>query len=134
MALPSIEHIVYAWRKTLSARIDPPIREYVQSNQLFSCELVSTSQIQDAPIETLLTGSNTGVVVTAAAITTSQSCLWVMLQAHPDNTANILIGNSSGQTWIMIPGAVTVIPIDNVAKIIAKSAAGTQVLNGMWGY
>lgn len=134
MPRPSIGDIVYSWRKRLSERIDPPIKEFVQTNQLFSCELVSTSQTQDAPIETLLTGSNTGVVVTAAAITTSQACLWVMLQAHPDNTDSILIGNSSGQTWIMVAGATIVIPIDDVAKIVAKSASGTQVLNGMWGY
>ena len=134
MPLPSIGDVVYSWRKTLSERLDPPIREYVQSNQLFSCELVSTSQTQDAPIETLLAGSNTNVVVTSAAITTSQACLWVMLQAHPDNTARILIGNSAEQTWILDAGDSVIIPIDDVAKIIAKSAAGTQVLNGMWGY
>ena len=134
MPLPSIGDVVYSWRKTLSERIDPPIKAYIQSNELVSVELVNTSQTQDAPIETMLTGSNTGVVVTAAAITTSQSCLWVMLQAHPDNTGRILIGNSAGQTWVLVPGGVVTIPIDNVAKIIAKSASGTQVLNGIWGY
>lgn len=134
MPLPSVGDIVYSWRKTLSERIDPPIKTYIQSNELVNVELVSTSKTQDTPIETMLTGSNTGVVVTAAAITTSQSCLWVMLQAHPDNTDRILIGNSAGQTWVMVPGAVVTIPIDDVAKIIAKSASGTQVLNGIWGY
>ena len=134
MPLPSIGDVVYSWRKTLSERIDPPIKTYIQSNELVSVELVSTSKVQDAPIETMLTGSNTGVTITAAAITTSQSCLWVMLQAHPDNTDNILIGNSAGQTWVMPPGAIITVPIDDVAKIIAKSAAGTQVLNGIWGY
>ena len=133
MPLPSIGDIVYSWRKTLSERIDPPIKTYIQSNQLVNVELVSTSKVQDAPIETFLTGSNTGIVATAAAIATSQSCLWVMLQAHPDNTDNILIGNSASQTWVMPPGAVVVIPVDDVAKIIAKSASGTQVLNGLWG-
>ena len=134
MSLPSIKDIIYSWRRTLTEKPNPPFNRYIQNNELLNVELVSTSKVQDAPIETFLTGSNTGITTTAAAITSSEECLWVMVQAHPNNTANILIGNSAGQTWVMVPGAVTVIPVDNVAKIIAKSEAGTQILNGLWGY
>lgn len=135
MALPSLVDKIYSWRKTLSDRIDPPIREYIQSNEIFNVEIVSTSQVQDAPIETFKTGTNTNVTVTAEAITTSHKCLWVLLQAHPDNTDRILIGNSGdGQTYIMAAADTVVLPVDDVSKIIAKSASGTQVLNGMWGY
>lgn len=129
---PTIREIVYSWRSTLAERLDPPIKTYIQSNELLNVELVSTSEVTDAPVSSIGAGE-ANMVVTAAAITVSQECIWVLLQAHPDNTDNILIGNSATQTYVLIPGGTVTLPVPNVANIIGKSASGTQVLNGIWG-
>lgn len=130
---PNSDDVVMSWRRTLSGRTDPPIGAYVQSNVLLNCELVSTSQVQDAPISSMLTGQ-ASVTVTAAAISaSSQSCIWVMLQADEDNTDKVRVGNSAGQTWQLSPSATMMIPIDDVAKIIADADSGTQALNWIAG-
>lgn len=132
MPLPTIADKIYSWRKTLAERIDPPIQAYVQSNELVNVELVSTSEVTDAPVSSIGVGE-ANIAVVAAAITVSHECIWALLQAHPDNTANILIGNSASQTHVLVPGGTITLPVPNVANIIAKSAAGTQVLNAIWG-
>jgi len=130
---PTFEAVKWSWRRLLSKNPDPPIGEYIQSNQLLNCELVSTSQVQDAPVGTILEGQ-AAVTVTAATISASSvSCIWVMLQADEDNTDKIRIGNSGGQHWQLSAGATMVIPIDNVASIIADADSGTQALNWIAG-
>jgi len=122
-----------AWRRTLAHSPDPPIGAYIQSNVLLNCELVSTSQVQDAPISTMLTGQ-ASVTTTAGAISaSSQPCIWVMLQAAKANTDVIRVGPSPGQYWEIEAPGVVVIPIDDVSKIIADADSGTQALNWLAG-
>ena len=130
---PSSDNVLMSWRRTLEGRTDPPIGAYLQSNVLLNCELVKTSQVQDAPIGTMLTGQ-ASVTTTAAAISaSSQPCIWVMLQAAKANTDAIRVGPSAGQYWEIEARGSVVIPIDDVAKIIADADSGIQALNWIAG-
>ena len=121
-------------RRTLAGDPDPPVGEWVQPNIILPVELVKTSQVTDAPFETLNTGQ-ASVTVTAAAIAATEipGCLWVMLQADHDNTDDIRIGPSSAQYWRLPPGIGVVIPIDDHRKIVADADSGTQLLNWFVG-
>lgn len=52
----------------------------------------------------------------------------LLLQAHPDNTENILVGNVDVQSIVLIPGDSFVIPIENPAQVYHKSSSGSQTL------
>lgn len=65
----------------------------------------------------------------AAALASSQSVREVLVQNDPDNSANVLIGNSSAQTIKLRPGQSVVIPVANLATVYAKSVSGTPVIN-----
>ena len=59
----------------------------------------------------------------------SLTCKQVIVQAHPDNTARVLIGNLYRQDVILVPGQAETIPIGNVSTVFVKAVAGTQVVN-----
>ena len=75
----------------------------------------------------LLTAAN-AVAISAVTV----SCFEVLVQADPDNGANVVIGNiKQGCTVVMTPGAVITIPISDVEKIVARAISGTQRVNWM---
>ena len=57
------------------------------------------------------------------------SCKQVVVQAHPDNTQRILVGNQYRQDVILVPGQAETIPIGDVSTIWVRAVAGTQVVN-----
>jgi hypothetical protein len=59
----------------------------------------------------------------------SQSCLVVHLQADPDNTLPVLVGNSSTQVYKLYPGDPVTISVRDVGMIYARTASGTAKLN-----
>jgi len=66
-------------------------------------------------------------VTTAAAISASTADVeQVILQNDPASTKNILVGNSSAQPIVLIPGAVIVLPCQRLADIYAKSSDGSS--------
>lgn len=66
---------------------------------------------------------------TAAAIAASQAISEVVIQNDPDNTDDILVGNSTAQTIQIKPGNAIVLPVSNLALVYAKSVSGTPTLN-----
>lgn len=60
---------------------------------------------------------------------TDMSGRLVMLQADPDNDANILWGNANAQVFELEPGQITFAPFTNSNLIKAKAKTGTQTLN-----
>jgi hypothetical protein len=61
---------------------------------------------------------------------TDVNCASVLLQADPDNTVNILIGDSSSQTIELSPGGSLSLQIENASLLYAiRDAAGSPVLN-----
>lgn len=84
----------------------------------------ATSELQAYAASATLyaqTTSRTG----AAAISNSQPCVEVLVQADPDNTVDLFVGNDSTQPIQLKPGAGISITVDNVSKIFARSADGT---------
>ena len=67
--------------------------------------------------------------ITAAPIAASQAVREVAVQNDPDNTADMLIGNSIAQTIQLKPGDTLIIPVANLATVYAKSVRGTPTLN-----
>lgn len=60
----------------------------------------------------------------------SVPCWQVLVQADPDNTQNVLIGNETHGCHIVLRAGETItIPINDVIKIYARAAAGTQRIN-----
>ena len=70
------------------------------------------------------------VTTTAAAINNGVRAMakQVLLQADPDNTADIFIGNLSSQPIQLKPGNTIVVPADDVTDLYVR-AGSTQVLN-----
>lgn len=58
-----------------------------------------------------------------------QNLTELVIQAHPDNTANVLIGSSTTQAYVLQPGGEFNCPIRNPSLIYAKMASGTGTLN-----
>jgi len=77
----------------------------------------------------LYAGTKTDVGTTAAAIGGSQKCNEVLVQADPDNSVDVFIGNSTIQPLRLKPGVSATIPVNNVSLIYAKTTSGTATVN-----
>ena len=78
--------------------------------------------------EQLLDGTFVTNVVRALPATT-RDVHSVLVQADPDNGANIFVGNATSQSVQLAPGGVEVIDINNPEKVFVRPAAGTQRVN-----
>lgn len=56
-------------------------------------------------------------------------CASVLLQADPDNTTDILIGDSGAQVIQLVPGASVSLDIENTQIVFHKAVSGSPVLN-----
>jgi len=52
----------------------------------------------------------------------------LLLQAHPDNTDNILVGNKDDQGIVLQPGDDFTLALDNPGACYHKAASGNQTL------
>lgn len=72
----------------------------------------------------------TALTTTAAPLGSSVEDLTeLVLQAHPDNEVDILIGSSDAQCWVLEPGDQFEVPIRNPALIWGKTESGTADCN-----
>lgn len=86
--------------------------------------------MQLAGFDTLQDGTNASVGTTAAQVTTTDVIATsVLIQADPDNTDDIFLGNATSQSVQLQPGQSIAVQINNVNKLYAKSASGTQRAN-----
>ena len=76
----------------------------------------------------VLTGETLGLTTSAAALADIK-CVAVILQSEPDNTDDILIGDTGAQTIQLTPGQSWAFDIRNTIKVFAKSVTGTPTLN-----
>lgn len=65
----------------------------------------------------------------AAALASTQAVREVLVQNDPDNSADVLVGNSSAQTIQLKPGQSMVIPVADLATVYVKSVSGTPTVN-----
>lgn len=75
-----------------------------------------------------LTGETLTLSGTKAALADIK-CVAVILKSDPDNTDEILIGDTGAQTLQLSPGDWLSFPIKNTIKVFAKSVSGTPVLS-----
>lgn len=80
------------------------------------------------PLGGTLVDGTASVTTTAAAIG-AQACVTVLVQADPDNTVDVFIGDSSNQRYQVLPGAAVGLPVTNVSQVYAKTASGTATVN-----
>lgn len=78
---------------------------------------------------TLYDGTQSITVAAALNSGTSLAVTEVIVQADPDNTDSVFIGNATSQSIELLPGAVYAMPISNVNKLYAKAKSGTQTVN-----
>lgn len=67
--------------------------------------------------------------VVGAAALGAQACKAVLLQADPDNTADVFIGSATNQRFQLVPGQTVTLPVSNVNLVFGRSASGTQSIN-----
>ena len=72
---------------------------------------------------------STKAVSTAAAIATTSAIKQILIQADHANTDGVLIGSATNQYIKLYAGDNITIEIDDIAKVYAKSVAGTQNIN-----
>jgi hypothetical protein len=101
------------------------------SGDAVALELTATGQVKTVaePSTTLYCNTKTDVGVSAAAIASTQACRELVVQADPDNTVDIFIGNATTQTIQLKPGVAISIPCSDVALVYAKSASSTGTVN-----
>ena len=79
----------------------------------------------------------TGSLTTVAAALGSASVdlVEMIIQADPDNSADILLGDATSQGWRLEPGDVQPFPVSNPALIYGKASTGTATyaLFGRYG-
>lgn len=90
--------------------------------------LVSTTNTPGVPA-TLEAGENTSVTTSAAILAADTEISNVIIQAHPDNSDYILVGNATGQYVIVYPAQSISIDIGNLNLIYLKANTGTQTVN-----
>jgi hypothetical protein len=52
----------------------------------------------------------------------------LLVQADPDNTDNLLIGNEDAQSIVLQPGDDITLALENPGSLFHKAASGTQTL------
>jgi hypothetical protein len=74
-------------------------------------------------------GQKVGLGITAEALHATQACREVLLQNDSTNTADLLVGNSSGQYVQIDPGQSLTLPVVSLNLIWVKMASGTGTVN-----
>jgi hypothetical protein len=68
-------------------------------------------------------------LTTASAPLPSVASHAATLQADPNNTDDVFVGDSSGQTWRLTPGGALSTIVSNLSSLQGKANSGTQNLN-----
>ena len=90
--------------------------------------------VQAQPAVSVLTAGTNTTSVTAESLATSQTVDEVTVQNDPDNTVDILVGNSTAQPIQLAPGQSVSVMVDNIATVYIKSVSGTPVVNYLARY
>ena len=97
--------------------------KFLVGSQLHAAALATTNASATLYAGTLTTST------TAAALASTQAIREVLIQNDPDNSADVLVGNSSAQPIQLKPGQSMVIPVADLATVYAKSISGAPVVN-----
>lgn len=97
--------------------------KFLVGSQTHAASLATTNASATLYAGTLTTST------TAAALASTQAVREVLVQNDPDNSADVLIGNSSAQPIQLKPGQSIVIPVADLATVYAKSGSGAPVVN-----
>lgn len=74
-------------------------------------------------------GTNASVGTGAAALASSEYCKSLLLQADPDNTADVFFGDSVAQDIQLQAGGSATLSVRDPAGVFVKAASGTQRVN-----
>lgn len=86
--------------------------------------LIISSAAPGALIDGTLTCTAVAVPLTSNADVNS-----VLVQADPDNSQNVFVGNSASQSVQLAPGGTETIPVNQPSKIYVRAASDTQRVN-----
>lgn len=85
-------------------------------------DLLASSRL---PYAATITATTVAAPIGSALLTLIE----IIIQADPDNSVDVLIGNATTQCWKLQPGDTVTWPIKNPALIYAKTASSTAVVN-----
>lgn len=68
-------------------------------------------------------------VTTTAAALSAQACKLALIQADPDNTNDIFVGDATYQVWQLKPGDSITLPVANTNTVYLKTSTGTATAN-----
>lgn len=68
-------------------------------------------------------------VTTVAAALAAQACKAIIVQADPDNTVDVLVGDATNQPIQLTPGQSITLPVSNHNLLYHKTASGAANLN-----
>lgn len=74
---------------------------------------------------TLIDGTKS-VTSSATALATSTTVSGVEIMAASGNTQNILVGNSTSQSRVLVPGESIYLGVHNLSIVYVRSVSGTQ--------
>lgn len=74
-------------------------------------------------------GTNVAAAVAEALVGAASPCSEVIVQADPDNTEDLFVGNSAGQPLQLKPGDSISIQVADANLVFIQSAGGTAVAN-----
>jgi hypothetical protein len=66
---------------------------------------------------------------TTAAILGTQACKRLLVQADPNNTDDVFLGDATNQRFRLTPGYAVALDVTNANTVKGKSASGTQNIN-----
>ncbi len=70
-------------------------------------------------------GTLASINTTLPLIAEGRNCLEVIVQADPNNTANVVLGDALVQCYVLEPGATLTIPIRHINKIFVRFPSDT---------
>lgn len=94
---------------------------------------VPVSQTDPIPVKefgtaTLLAGT-ISLADSATPVAASTPCSTIFVQASPDNTVDLFVGNATAQPIQLGPGATISVPLTNTNLLYGKSASASVTLN-----
>ena len=90
--------------------------------------IVRKNGLPEAQPQVVLADTDASIGTGAAALPSNVGKAF-LIQADPDNGADVFLGNSTEQNLQLAAGDVVTIAISNTNLIFAKSASGTQTIN-----
>lgn len=131
-----VEILVVGTQGVQSIAIQPnplsaAVTVYGDQAQLLAQDSAGRTLTKEAGASSGGDGTNAAIGVAAVQLA-AQACRQVVIQADPNNTAQVLVGLSNTPRVVLEAGDSLALPVANLNQVWAQAASGVQTVNWTW--